>query len=35
MGYRLADVLETPFPELLPPSSVVPFLSPNQPGELP
>ena len=31
MGYRLADALETPFPELPPLSSP----SPDQPGELP
>ncbi|WP_275760212.1 P-type conjugative transfer ATPase TrbB [Ralstonia pseudosolanacearum] len=39
VGYRLADALETPFPELLPPSSiassVVPSLSLNHSGELP
>ncbi len=34
-GYRLADVLETPFTELLPPSSIVPSLSLNLSGELP
>jgi type IV secretion system protein VirB11 len=34
-GYRLADALETPFPELLPLSSIVPSSSPNHSGELP
>ena len=38
-GYRLADVLETPFPELLPLSSVIPSIVPslslNHSGELP
>ena len=35
VGYHLADVLETPFPELLPLSSIVPSPSPNHSGELP
>ncbi|WP_423196693.1 P-type conjugative transfer ATPase TrbB [Cupriavidus sp. H19C3] len=38
-GYRLADALETPFPELTPvhlaADAAAPFLSPDQPGELP
>ena len=34
-GYSLSDVLETPFPELFPPSSIVPSLSLNPSGELP
>ncbi len=38
-GYRLADALETPFPELMPvfPAAdpAAPSLSPDQPGELP
>ena len=38
-GYRLADALETPFPELTPvhpaADAAAPSLSPDQPGELP
>ena len=34
-GYRLADALETPLPELLPLSSDLSSLSLNPPGELP
>jgi Flp pilus assembly CpaF family ATPase len=39
VGYRLADALETPFPELPPvplaADAAAPSLSPDQPGELP
>ncbi|QWQ10956.1 P-type conjugative transfer ATPase TrbB [Ralstonia pseudosolanacearum] len=35
VGYRLADSLETPFPELHPLPSAVPSPSINHPGELP